>query len=524
MGPKEWYARGHWRTETLWHTLEHIAAGPGAHATVSDDEATWSLPDLLDAARRFAGGLRRSGLRPGDAVVIQSRNSLDAFAAILGCFASGFVAIPLPGMFSAAQVTAVIANANARALLMLDEKASERLAELRGTVDMLSVIAVPDALGGGRYTPISRLPFVVADAIAPRDPDEDALVLYSSGSTGNPKGVVHSANTLRFAAEAVARFHAIGPRDTVLVALEFGFVGGTVLSALAAFLAGASAILMRQWDPAHALHLVAARRVTYTLLMPTHVYDVVNAPALDATDCRSLTRGILAGVPRHVREEAARRFCARPLPMYGMSESIGHVTFAPDDPWDAVASLDGRALPGTEIAIRDGEGRDVAPGEVGDLVLRGPNRLLRYLGNEDLTRASILDGGWFSTGDRASLDARGFMTFAGRAKEIIRRGGVTIVPADVETALLRHPAIAEVAVVPVPDARLGEKACACIVPRGGAAIDLTEITRHLGAEKLARYQWPEALLVFDALPRTPSLKVRRADLEAEARRRLAQGH
>jgi acyl-CoA synthetase (AMP-forming)/AMP-acid ligase II len=280
---------------------------------------------------------------------------------------------------------------------------------------------------------------------------------------------------------------------------------------------------MRNWDPDCALFMIERHRITYTLLMPTHVYDVMNSAALDRTDCRSLSRGILAGVPLHMREDAARRFCARPLPMFGMSESIGHVTCAPDDPWNALMTSDGRALPGVEISIRDSAGNEAERGAIGDLLLRGPNRLRRYLGNPALTRESILAGGWLRTGDRARITDDGFMLFVGRAKDIIRRGGVTIIPADVEIALMKHPLIAEAAVVPVPDARLGEKGCACIVPRAGAAVDLADISRHLEAEKLPRYLWPEHLLIFDSLPRTSSLKVRRADLESEARRLLANG-
>jgi acyl-CoA synthetase (AMP-forming)/AMP-acid ligase II len=522
MQEPDWYGRGFWRSEPLWTDLEAAVSGPGHSSRISDDQHELSLGEFLSLARRIAGGLHARGLRTGDAVVIQSRNTIEAFAALCGCFASGLVVIPLPGMFSAAQVGSVIANSGARALLMLDERAGERLAAMGGLGNLVEVF-VPAALAGCGHLSIEMLALEHPPAATPSPADADALILYSSGSTGNPKGVVHSGNTLRYVAEALGRFHEVKPRDRVLVALEFGFVGGTILGALTALMAGASIVLMRQWNVDEALRLIGARGITYTLLMPTHVYDVMHSPALAHTDCRSLTRGILAGVPRPVRESAAQRFCARPLPMFGMSESMGHVTFAPSDPWELLMSLDGRALPGTEIEIRDEVGHALPPGIVGDLFLRGPNRLRRYLGSEDLTRASIVAGGWFRTGDRAMLDANGNMLFVGRAKEIIRRGGVTVIPADIEAALLKHPGIAEAAVVPIPDQRLGEKICACIVPRPGAVIDLAEIIRHAGAERLARYQWPEALLLFERLPRTPSLKVRRADLAADVLRRLAGG-
>lgn len=520
MTQADWYRRGHWRAEPLWKTLAGVAGGVGAKAIVSDDAGSMSLPEFLDYACRLCSGFLDRGLRRSDAVVIQSRNSLDSLALMTGCFAYGLVAIPLPPMFSAAQVEAVIRSAGARALVMLDEKTEDRLRQMGNSVAGLQCVIVPDPLAAGANVPLGALAVATAHPVSPGSPDADTLALYSSGSTGTPKGVVHSGNTLRYSVEALARLHGIDSNDRILVALEYGFVGGTILTALLGLVAGASVRLMKHWSPEQALQLVQDWRASYTLLMPTHVYDVMNCPALDSTDCRSLRRGILAGVPRHVREDAAKRFCARPLPMFGMSESIGHVTFAPEDPWDAISTLDGRTLPGTELSVRTEEGGEAPVGQVGDLFLRGPNRLLRYLGAPELTANAIDGDGWFRTGDRAMLDARGYMLFVGRAKEIIRRAGVTIIPSDIETELLKHPDIAEVAVVPVPDARLGEKACACVVPRGGREIDLPGICRHLEAQGMARYQWPELLLLFEALPRTPSLKVRRADLELDARQRL----
>jgi cyclohexanecarboxylate-CoA ligase len=518
----DWHSLGHWRGDTLWSSFAAIAAGPGQEATVRDDRQCLSLQVLLDHALKIAGGLRAAGLATGDTVLVQSRNSIDAYATLLAGFSQGFVAVPLPPMFSAQQLIAVATSGDARALVLLEEGGAACGAEVLAAAPGLRTAFVADPVPAGadsRMRPWADCLAAPPAAPAPPDPDADALVLYSSGSTGAPKGVVHSGNSMRYAAEALARFHKLVPKDRVLVALEFGFVGGTVLGAMAAFLTGAHSVLMRKWDPERCLATVQDERITYTLLMPTHCYDVLNHPALESHDCSSLSRAILAGASPELRRKATRRFCSIPLPMYGMSESMAHCTCALDDSEEARLTTDGRPIPATGMRVLDENGQQVSPGEVGQVYLRGPQRLRRYQARRELTAEVIDAAGWFSTGDKARLHEGGFMTFIGRASELIRRGGVMIQPAEVETAFRGLQGVAEVAVVGIPDERLGEKACACILTKGPAP-DIEAMRAHLAKAGLPRYQWPEYLLEFEEFPRTPSLKVRRADLAKAARERL----
>jgi acyl-CoA synthetase (AMP-forming)/AMP-acid ligase II len=525
-GEPDWYAAGSWRSEPLWASFAAAAAGPGRTATVRDGDHVLTLPEFLARAQRIAGGLTATGVQKGDAVIVQSRNSIDAFASLLACYSQGFVSIPLPPMFSPAQICAVADSAAAEALILLEDNAGPTVSHVLANAPTVKAVFVADPGWSGADAKVHRWTDCLASAPLPANPpspDADAIVLYSSGSTGAPKGVVHSGNSLRFAAEALARFHKVAPSDRVLVGLEFGFVGGTVLGAMLAFLAGASTVLMRKWDVETCLSVIERERITYTLLMPTHCYDLLIRDDLGRFDLTSLSRAILAGATPEQRRRAAGLFCGTPFPMYGMSESMAHCTCAADDAHSGLFNSDGRALPGTAMKVLDDQGRPTAPGEVGNVFLRGPNRLRRYQARPDLTARVIDAEGWFATGDRGRLDDQGFLTFVARASEMIRRGGMMIQPAEIELALGTHPAIAELAVVGIPDDRLGERACACARLKPGHALDLASMRAHLQAGGLPRYQWPEFLLLFEAFPRTPSLKVRRADLAAEARSRVAGG-
>jgi non-ribosomal peptide synthetase component E (peptide arylation enzyme) len=201
-------------------------------------------------------------------------------------------------------------------------------------------------------------------------------------------------------------------------------------------------------------------------------------------------------------------FGVPPLADYGLSEVPGHTAHELDESEPKVVATEGRPYDGTEIRILGADDAPLPAGTVGAVVVNGPSRFLSFLGNDDLTRASLTSWGGYRTGDLGYLDEDGHLVYVGRSKDIIRRGGVTVVPAELEPILLRHPAVHDAAVVPLPDERLGERACAALVIKPGRrAPTLAELQAFLEAEGVAKYTWPESIQVFDDFPRTPSLKV-----------------
>jgi acyl-CoA synthetase (AMP-forming)/AMP-acid ligase II len=522
---KKYYAAGCWRSEDLWTSFCKVAArDPGATAFQEGPHQV-SFTELLANAENFGAAALASGCRQGDVLIVHGRHCIEAVTAVLGCAFANLVVAILPSMFSARQIGEIIQSTQARALVTLGEEAetgrATTAARTHGIATVVTTDSHDDVSGAMHWSEFvaRRGPPRTQRALA--SPDAPSLLTFSSGTTGAPKGVIHSTNTLRYAVEAYCAMQDIGAADTSLVVCAFGFVGSSILGVYLTFLAGCRTILLRTWDVDQTLHLIESCKVTHFLLMPTHAIDILNSPRLDSTDCSSLYRGVVAGVSEAHRLDVRKRLCARPFPMYGMSESPGHITGSMDQDWDRLRTTEGKCLPGAQVLICDDEDNPLPAGKPGNILVRGPNRFLGYYGAEQLTRDSISSAGYFRTGDVGFVDPDGYMTFVSRSKDIIRRGGITITPSDIETVLRTHPRIADVAVIALPDPRFGERPCACVITRDSQEMSLPEITSFLESVELARYLWPEVVQRCESFPRTPSLKVKKNELRALIMARLA---
>jgi acyl-CoA synthetase (AMP-forming)/AMP-acid ligase II len=504
-----YYAQGHWRDGDLWDEFATRAADVPDKVALILSERDVTYDELRRAALALSARLAALSAQPGDAVILIGRHSVAAVVALLGCLHRGLVVAPLPPMFSPAQLSALGAQMQAKGIVAFGGDNEIAKAEsVAGEVDFVLALgqATLDALFD-EDAPSER---------PPRHPDDVTFVLHSSGTTSTPKGIVHSSNTLRYATEALARRWQLGPDDVSLVVCEFGFVGAFVFGYFPVLLLGGTGVLMTRWDAEEALRLVERHRCTFMLLMPTHGADTLQAVQATDRDLSSMRVLAAPGLTPERRVAMRDAFGIPPLADYGLSEVPGHAAHGLDEHEAKMVRTEGRPYDGTEIRILGGDGAPLPVGEVGDVVVNGPSRFLGFLGNDELTRESLTDWGGYRTGDLGYLDADGHLVYVGRSKDIIRRGGVTVVPAELEPVLLRHPAIHEVAVVPLPDDRLGERACAAVVLEpGGQPPTLADLQEFLEHEGVAKYTWPESIEIFDDFPRTASLKVVKRDVVRE---------
>jgi cyclohexanecarboxylate-CoA ligase len=503
---ERYYAEGYWRDGDLWTSFAARAADvPDRVALILDDRSV-TYAELRRAAVGVSARLAAGGVEPGDVVILLGRHSIEAAVAMLGCLHRGAVLAPLPPMFNAAQLSSLIGQTGAKAIVGFGgDREVAKCRSVREEVPLVLTIepGLVDELAAGD----------APDERTPRGADDLAMVLHSSGTTSAPKGIAHSSNTLRYATEGACRRWELSADDVYLVVCEFGFVGGLTFGYFPVLLNGATGILVNRWDADDALRLLEEHRCTYVLFMPTHAADALQAARETTRDLSSLRALAAPGLTSERRTAMKEAFGRPPLADYGLSEVPGHAAHGLDEPEDKMVRTEGRPYDGTEIRIVDEAGEPVPAGQVGSVVVNGPSRFLGFFNNDELTRQSLTEWGGYRTGDLGSVDEDGHFTFVGRSKDIIRRGGVTVLPAELEPVILRHPAVHEVAVVALPDDRLGERACAAIICEPAqAAPTLEELQAFLEAEGVAKYTWPESIEVFTDFPRTPSLKVVKRDV------------
>jgi cyclohexanecarboxylate-CoA ligase len=515
-------AAGHWRDESLEVYVDRWARERPTRIALVDGRGRYSWEALARAVDRVAHGLRAHGLEAGGVLSCQLPNWSEAVVLFLAALRVGAVVNPIPPTYRASELRFMCGLLESQVAVV---PASFRgfdhagmLAALRPALPHLRHVFVARGEGPDGTTPLATLTEGSWEARSDRGalPGMDANrvheVVFTSGTTGEPKGVMHTQNTTCSTIYRVIERLDLSDRDVILMASTVGHQTGYLYGYCASLLLGATTVWMDVWNVDEAARLIEAEGVTATMGATPFLRDLTYSEA--GRDLRSLRLFISAGapIPRALVRDARERLGCVVSAGWGMTEN-GLVTCnGLRDPEEKIFGSDGLPVPGMDLLVVDGDGAPAPPGTEGDLLARGAAQFVGYFRRPQFTADAHTADGWFRTGDRATIDRDGYLTITGRTKDVIIRGGENIPVVEVENLLYTHPKIAGVAIVAMPDPRLGERACAVVVPREGQTLTLTEIVRFLEEHQLARQKFPERLELVSEFPTTPSGKVQKYKL------------
>jgi acyl-CoA synthetase len=517
---RRYYDAGAWRSDTFHSLLtRHAEARPDAWA-LRDGRVRLTWAELRAWVDTVAEHLHRAGVRAGQRVAVWLPSRAESVVALLACARNGYVCTPsLHQNYTVAEIVTLLERSRAAALVVqpgygADAQRHDIVAAARGLDFMKAVYAV-----GGTHA--DATPFPAPDPVLPSslspDPDPDKIVYlaFTSGTTGVPKGVMHSDNTLLANGRAMVEDWHHDHRTVLLSLSPMSHHIGTV--AVEQMMAAGFELVVN--DPPAGLKpldWILETGATYVMGVPTHAMDVLaQMKARRLTRLGSVKLFYMAGAP--IPREVARSFLdmgVTPQNIYGMTENGSHQYTLPDDDATTIVETCGRAAHGYETRIFSQENPDaeVGVGEVGEIGTRGALLMLGYFDNQLTTEASFNRDGWFLSGDLGTLDERGCLRIVGRKKDLIIRGGHNIHPARIEDLAHRHPAVAKAAAFGVPDERLGEKVCLALIVREGEHVGAEAMLDHLHAVGLSKYDMPEWFITLDAFPLTASGKILKREL------------
>jgi long-chain acyl-CoA synthetase len=492
----------------LAQNLLDTAAKEGPHPALRMDEAALTYDEFREAALRVAAGLRSRGVEPGDRVGMVLPNVLSFPVVFYGALLAGAAVVPMNPLLKAREIEYYLTDSGAR-LIVAGTQSAEPAAEAAAAVGVDSVtvdLAMPREVMAdeGLDAPVER-----ADS-------DTAVILYTSGTTGQPKGAELTHAGLNSNARTTQETLLEGtPDDVIMGCLPLFHVFGLTCSLNACVLAGASLTLIPRFDGGKALDVIERDGVTVFEGVPTMFSAMLHQPDTDKRDVSSLRLCVSGGsaMPVEVMRSFEETFGCIVLEGYGLSETSPVASFNHPHAERKPGSI-GTPIRGVEMRLVDDEGADVPAAEVGEIAIRGENVMKGYWQREEETAKAIPDG-WFRTGDLARQDEEGYYFIVDRKKEMIIRGGYNVYPREIEEALYEHPAVAEAAVIGIAHPDLGEEVAAAVALKPGASAEPAELQAFV-KERVAAYKYPRHLWLVDSLPKGPTGKILRRAVEVPA--------
>ena len=537
--PQEYRRRfieaGLWLDRTLQSCFDETAQRMPEHVAIVAGERRISFADWADEARRVAAGLVRLGVRKGDIVTVQLPNWPELCVLQIALARIGAVIQPMHMVYREREIESMLRFCDSRAVILagshqgFDHAAA--VAGMRARLpELAQVITVrADAGGGATYESLLASDagldtYLGASAIGA---DDVFYLNFTSGTEGAPKGFLHTHNTLvsvmkRFA-DMTTQANPASRDDVILANSPMSHSFGH-LTTYQVLLRGVRMVLVERFSPTEILKIIERERVTALSGTPAHIISLLSHPDLPRTDTSSVKSVGVGGAqcPPEVMKDIQRVFGVKSGNMYGMGENIVHTQVSANDPPEVIRETVGKPVPGAELRIFAADRRTEQPTlGVGEIAYRGPSLFLAYYKNPERTAETRNADGWFFTGDLGFVDEQGYLHLSGRKKDMINRGGTKIFPKEIEDLLHEHPKILRAAVIGMPDARLGERVCACVELKPGEALTLDEVKTFFVEKRVMKHNVPERLEVMAALPQTPTGKVQKEPLVRAVADKLA---
>jgi len=525
-------AQGLWHDRTINDDLQDcLAQCPDKLAVTavqgeSGQVTRFTYRELAQMADRVAVGLTRLGVGRNDVVACQLPNWWQFTVTYLACSRIGAVMNPLMHIFRERELSFMLKHGEAKVMIVpkvfrgFDYE--QMLVGLQASLPDLKHLVVVGGTGSNSFEQLLSGPAWEQQPDAAQilqshrpGPDDVTQLIYTSGTTGEPKGVMHTANTTMANIIPYAQRLRLGAEDVVLMASPMAHQTGFMYGLMMPIMLRASAVLLDIWEPLKAVDLIREQGATFTMASTPFLNDLARTVAESGRAVPTLRTFLCAGapIPGPLVEQARKVLGTKIVSAWGMTENGAVTLIELDDDDERAFTTDGLPLRGVEVKVVDHDGKNAPVGEAGKLLVRACSNFGGYLKRPQWNGTDA--GGWFDTGDLARMDAQGYIRISGRSKDVIIRGGENIPVVEIEALLYRHPAVAMAAIVAYPDERLGERACAIVVPKPGQTLDMAGMVEFLKSQKVANQYIPERLLLQDAMPTTPSGKIQKFKLREQ---------